>query len=84
MSEALTIRKPRALESMAERLNVEPAKLFDTLKGSMNCPKCGAAIEPQQARAASARWDRLTSAERSAVMSRVRRKGIRKQKKGNK
>ena len=32
-----------------------------------------------------ARWiDRLTSAERSAVMSRVRRKWIRKQKKGNK
>ena len=29
-----------------------------------------------------ARW--ITSAERSAVMSRVRRKGIRKQKKGNK
>ncbi len=50
----------------------------------MNCPKCGAAIEPQQARAASARWDRLASAERSAVMSRVRRKWIRKQKKGNK
>ncbi len=35
-------------------------------------------------RAALARWDRLTSAERSAVMSRVRRKWIRKQKKGNK
>ena len=35
MSEALTIRKPRALESMAERLNVEPAKLFDTLKSTV-------------------------------------------------
>ena len=35
MSEALTIRKPRALEAMAERLNVEPAKLFDTLKSTV-------------------------------------------------
>lgn len=42
----------------------------------MNCPHCGKPIEVQQARAASARWGRLTSAERSAVMSRVRRKGI--------
>ena len=29
MSEALTVRKPRALEAMADRLNVEPAKLFE-------------------------------------------------------
>jgi len=33
--EALTVRKPRALEAMAERLNVEPAKLFDTLKSTV-------------------------------------------------
>ena len=35
MSEALTVRKPRALEAMADRLNVEPAKLFDTLKSTV-------------------------------------------------
>jgi len=33
--EALTVRKPRALEAMADRLNVEPAKLFDTLKSTV-------------------------------------------------
>lgn len=35
MSEALTIRKPRALEVMAERLNLEPTKLFETLKATV-------------------------------------------------
>ena len=33
--EALTVRKPRALEVMAERLNLEPTKLFETLKATV-------------------------------------------------
>jgi hypothetical protein len=41
----------------------------------MKCPKCGAEIKPQQAQAAQSRWAKLSPAERSAEMKRVRAKG---------
>ena len=42
------------------------------------CPNCGhvSAIEPQQARAGRALWANMTPEQRSAEMSRRRRKGI--------
>ena len=46
----------------------------------MNCPHCGKEIETQQHRAAESRWAAMTKAERSAEMSRIRRKGIKKPK----
>jgi hypothetical protein len=46
----------------------------------MNCPHCGKPIETQQHRAAESRWAAMTKAERSAEMSRIRRKGIKKPK----
>lgn len=46
----------------------------------MKCPKCGYEIEAQQNRAAKSRWSQMTKAERSAEMSRIRRKGIKKPK----
>lgn len=46
----------------------------------MNCPHCGKEIETQQNRAAESRWSAMTKAERSAEMSRIRRKGIKKPK----
>lgn len=46
----------------------------------MNCPHCGKEIETQQHRAAKSRWAAMTKAERSAEMSRIRRKGIKKPK----
>lgn len=42
----------------------------------MKCPKCGFEIESQQRRAVLARWKDKTAQERSAFMSKVRRKGI--------
>lgn len=46
----------------------------------MKCPKCGCEIEAQQNRAAKSRWANMTKAERAAEMSRIRRKGVKKQK----
>lgn len=46
----------------------------------MNCPHCGKEIETQQHRAVESRWAAMTKAERSAEMSRIRRKGIKKHK----
>lgn len=46
----------------------------------MNCPHCGKPIETQQHRAAQSRWSVMTKKERSAEMSRIRRKGIKKPK----
>lgn len=53
---------------------------MDTQQNGMKCPKCGYEIETQQNRAAKSRWANMTKAERTAEMSRIRRKGIRKQK----
>lgn len=46
----------------------------------MICPHCGREIEPQQRRAAAFRWASLSPAQRSAEMSRIRRKGAAKSK----
>lgn len=46
----------------------------------MNCPQCGKPIETQQHRAAQSRWSQMSKSERSAEMSRIRRKGIKKPK----
>jgi len=46
----------------------------------MNCPHCGNPIETQQHRAAQSRWSQMTKEEKSAEMSRIRRKGIKKPK----
>ena len=46
----------------------------------MKCPKCGYEIEAQQNRAAKSRWANMTKAERAAEMSRIRKKGVRNQK----
>lgn len=46
----------------------------------MKCPKCGYEIEEQQNRAAKSRRANMTKAEIAAEMSRIRRKGIKKQK----
>ena len=46
----------------------------------MNCPHCGKPIETQQHRAAQSRWSLMSKSERSAEMSRIRRKGIKKPK----
>ena len=46
----------------------------------MKCPKCGYEIEAQQNRAAKSRWAKMTKAERSAEMSRIRKKGVKNQK----
>lgn len=47
---------------------------------AVKCPKCGYEIEAQQNRAAKSRWANMTKAARAAEMSRIRRKGIKKQK----
>lgn len=44
----------------------------------MICPHCHREIQPQQARAAASLWAAMTPAQRSAEMSRRRRKGLRK------
>lgn len=46
----------------------------------MKCPKCGYEIEAQQNRAAKSRWSNMTKAERAAEMSRIRKKGVKNQK----
>lgn len=46
----------------------------------MKCPKCGYEIEAQQNRAAKSRWANMTKAERAAEMSRIRKKGVKNQK----
>jgi uncharacterized Zn finger protein (UPF0148 family) len=46
----------------------------------MKCPVCGHEIEAQQNRAAKSRWANMTKAEKSAEMSRIRRKGIKQSK----
>ena len=46
----------------------------------MKCPNCGHEIEVQQNRAAKSRWSGMAAKERSAEMSRIRRKGIKKPK----
>lgn len=46
----------------------------------MKCPKCGYEIEAQQNRAAKSRWANMTKAERAAAMSRIRKKGVKNQK----
>jgi len=46
----------------------------------MKCPHCGREIETQQKRAAESRWSKLTAKEKSEEMSRIRLKGVRKQK----
>jgi predicted Fe-S protein YdhL (DUF1289 family) len=46
----------------------------------MNCPHCGKEIETQQHRAAVSRWSVMTKKERSAEMSSIRRKGLKKPK----
>jgi predicted Fe-S protein YdhL (DUF1289 family) len=47
----------------------------------MKCPTCGHDPDDiQQKRAAVSRWSGMTKAERSAEMSRIRRKGIKKPK----
>ena len=47
----------------------------------MKCPTCGHdPDEIQQKRAAVSRWASMTKKERSAEMSRIRRKGIKKPK----
>tara|TARA_R110000796_G_scaffold46566_5_gene112543 strand:- start:8739 stop:8900 length:162 start_codon:yes stop_codon:yes gene_type:complete len=42
------------------------------------CPKCSAEfeIQPQQSRAATSRWAGMTPEQRSAEMSRIRKKGV--------
>jgi len=42
------------------------------------CPSCGYCfqVDPQQASAARSRWAALTPEQRSAEMSRIRRKGL--------
>jgi predicted Fe-S protein YdhL (DUF1289 family) len=44
----------------------------------MICPHCGKQIETQQRKAAASRWAGMTAEERSAEMSRIRKKGIKK------
>ncbi|MDE2020887.1 MAG: hypothetical protein KGJ13_11175 [Patescibacteria group bacterium] len=46
------------------------------------CEKCGHIneVEAQQNRAAKSRWSNMTPEEKSAEMSRIRRKGIKKPK----
>ena len=46
----------------------------------MKCPNCGHELEVQQNRAAKSRWYGITALQRSAEMSRIRRKGIKKPK----
>mgnify|MGYP003336654001 CR=1 FL=1 len=46
----------------------------------MRCPVCGHEIEAQQNRAAKSRWSNTTKAERAAEMSRIRKKGVKNQK----
>jgi DNA-directed RNA polymerase subunit M/transcription elongation factor TFIIS len=46
----------------------------------MKCPKCGYEIEAQQNRAAKSRWANMTAKERAEEMSRIRRKGLKNQK----
>ncbi len=46
----------------------------------MNSRQNGKPIETQQHRAAESRWSAMTKEQRSAEMSRVRRKGIKKSK----
>lgn len=46
----------------------------------VKCPKCGYEIEAQQNRAAKSRWANMTKAERAAEMSRIRKKGVKNQK----
>lgn len=49
----------------------------------MKCPKCGHEFETQQNRAAKSRWANMTKEERAAEMSRIRRKGVKNQKRAN-
>jgi hypothetical protein len=44
----------------------------------MRCPYCGKELETQQRKAAASRWAGMTPAQRSAEMSRIRRKGAAK------
>lgn len=53
---------------------------MDTKQNGMKCPKCGYEIEAQQNRAAKSRWANMTKAERAAEMSRIRKKGVKNQK----
>ena len=47
----------------------------------MKCPTCGHDPDDiQQKRAAQSRWSNMTAKEKSAEMSRIRRKGIKKPK----
>lgn len=46
----------------------------------MKCPKCGHEFEAQQNRAAKSRWANMTKEERAAEMSRIRKKGVKNQK----
>jgi len=69
------------LDAPSERLNA--AKGCDRAGESearMKCPKCGYEIEAQQNRAAKSRWSNMTKAERAAEMSRIRKKGVKNQK----
>lgn len=72
------------LDAPSERLKA--AKGCDRTGESearVKCPKCGHEIEAQQNRAAKSRWANMTKAERAAEMSRIRRKGVKKQKRKN-
>lgn len=46
----------------------------------MKCPKCGHEFEAQQNRAAKSRWANMTKEERAAEMSRIRKLGVKNQK----
>lgn len=69
------------LDAPSERLNApKGCNRTGESEARMKCPKCGYEIEAQQNRAAKSRWANMTKAERAAEMSRIRKKGIRKQK----
>jgi hypothetical protein len=50
------------------------------------CPKCfhSYSIQPQQSRAATSRWAGMTQKQRSAEMSKIRKKGVKAKKKAEK
>lgn len=49
-------------------------------RAQMKCPKCAHEFEAQQNRAAKSRWANMTKEERAAEMSRIRKLGVKNQK----